>query len=143
MTLRTENRSTYASWAKMRRRCIDPTYHGFADYGGRGITFCERWESFEKFFDDMGARPAGKTLDRREVNKNYEPGNCRWADAFEQANNTRVNHFIEFNGQRKTVAQWARELGMLEATLSWRLVTENWPVETAFQTPVRRYRHAR
>lgn len=80
----------------MRRRCLQPTDAAFADYGGRGIAICETWlrgdgkrSGFECFLADMGRRPSGTSLDRVDNSKGYEPGNCRWATAKEQANNRR------------------------------------------------------
>jgi len=74
----------------MRQRCFDSARAGYRDYGGRGITVCQRWNSFENFLADMGERPIGKTLDRfPNPDGNYEPGNCRWATPLEQARNRR------------------------------------------------------
>ncbi len=82
--------STYRSWEGMRRRCLSPDNSKWKYYGGRGITICERWGSFENFLEDMGERPVGTTLDRYpNTNGNYEPGNCRWATITEQRHNRR------------------------------------------------------
>ncbi len=82
----------YQSWQAMKTRCLNPNAEKYPDYGGRGIVICRRWlgkHGFENFRADMGERPAGKTLDRRNVNGNYTPRNCRWATAFEQVHNRR------------------------------------------------------
>jgi hypothetical protein len=80
---------TYNSWIAMKRRCSDSTRKNYEEYGGRGITYCERWKSFDNFLTDMGERPEGMTLDRKDTNGNYEPGNCRWATASQQIRNRR------------------------------------------------------
>lgn len=79
----------YRTWKGMLQRCYNPKSGSFKYYGGRGITVCERWEIFENFLEDMGARPADRSLDRINNDGNYEPGNCRWATQKEQVSNQR------------------------------------------------------
>lgn len=127
----------YGIWLSMLNRCRNPKYHQYKDYGGRGIQVCERWkESFENFLADMGERPQGKTLERNEVNGNYEPSNCRWATTIEQGNNKRNNVFLTYNGETKTISQWNRYFGFGKNIVSGRLRL-GWSVEKALTTPIK------
>ena len=115
----------------MKERCLNPNHKSFNRYGGRGITICQRWlDSFQNFLDDMGTMPIGMSLDRKDVNGNYEPGNCRWATSEEQANNKANNRVLEFKGKKQTIAQWAREVGMSREALRHRL-NAGWSSEDA------------
>jgi hypothetical protein len=110
----------------MFQRCTNEKSPDYKDYGGRGITVCERWKAFENFLEDMGERPSIKlTLERADNNGHYEPNNCRWATIFEQRSNHRGNVFVEHNGVRQTVAQWARQAGITHAGMRQRL--KLWP----------------
>jgi len=86
---RAKRTPTYHSWNAMRQRCSNEKREDYVHYGGRGITVHHSWSSFANFLADMGERPKDTTLDRINVDGNYEPGNCRWATKLEQANNKR------------------------------------------------------
>lgn len=125
---------TYRVWQNMLNRCQNPKTPRFKDYGNRGITVCKRWQSFENFLSDMGERPKGLTLERIENDKGYYLENCRWATRTEQANNTRANVFLTFNGKTQTIAQWAEEKGIKYETLRRRIVKLGWSIEKAITT---------
>lgn len=111
-------RRTYRSWKDMRARCRNPENHDYPDYGGRGISVCDRWDDFAAFLSDMGPRPEGKTIDRIDHNGDYTPGNCRWADAETQANNKRANHVVKSG---ETLAQASRRAGLSASKVWYRL----------------------
>jgi hypothetical protein len=118
---------TYQIYRDMRTRCENARYAEFHLYGGRGITVCDRWkQGFEFFLSDMGEAPRGMTIERDRVNEGYSPENCRWATPAEQSVNKRNNVFIEYEGRRQTVSQWAAELG-LNAGRMYYGVKQGWP----------------
>jgi hypothetical protein len=122
----------YRTWFNMKTRCRNTRTADFGRYGGRGIVFCDKWDRFAGFYEDMGASyQPGLTLERIDNNRGYSKDNCRWATRTEQANNRRSSHFITFNGETKTLAQWARSLGIKRSTLGARLTTYHWPIEKA------------
>lgn len=127
---------TYISWEKMIARCKNEICTEYKWYGGRGITVCDRWLDFSTFLEDMGERILGTTIDRINHNGNYEPNNCRWAVPIVQANNTRINVHITYNNQTKTVAEWARVLGIEYDTLYYRLFKYKWSIEKALNHPI-------
>jgi hypothetical protein len=94
----------------MRYRVRNKNSSVYKYYGGRGITVCERWSSYENFLADMGECPDGLSLDRINVNGNYEPSNCRWATKDQQARNKRRNRFYTYNGKTMCLADWIREI---------------------------------
>lgn len=112
----------YRAWQAMRKRCEDAQCKAFKWYGARGIRVCERWQTFENFIRDMRARPSAKhSLDRIDVNGNYEPGNCRWATWREQQNNRSNNRKIVINGESMTANEWSRRTGTKQTTIRRRL----------------------
>jgi hypothetical protein len=124
----------YAVWKRMIARCLDPNDRAYSRYGGRGIGVCERWLKFSNFYSDMGDVHKGMTIERIDNEKGYEPGNCKWATWKEQANNKRTSRYLEFQGKRQTVVQWAEEMKLNCFTLYARLST-GWSVERALTTP--------
>lgn len=120
----------YKEWGRMRNRCYNKNSPDYNRYGGRGIKACSEWDTFWPFRE--WALANGYTdelsLDRIDVNKDYSPENCRWITMREQQSNKRTNIFIEHNGRKQTVAQWANELGILKETIMWR-VRAGWEPE--------------
>jgi hypothetical protein len=116
---------TYRAWSGLKQRCFNQKEKQFKDYGGRGITVCERWvNSFEAFLADMGECPEGMSIDRIDNDGNYEPGNCHWTTKKEQSRNTRGNHPITFNGKTQTAIEWAEELGISAGIIRNRLYSK-------------------
>ena len=139
MSYITHNKSytpTYITWKQMKQRCTNPKQPGWHRYGAIGITVCDRWNTFINFFHDMGERPDGLSLDRIDNTKGYFPGNCRWTDARTQSNNMVSNVHVTYNGKTRTLAEWARHLGMKKTTLQTRISTRKWSIKRAIETPV-------
>lgn len=130
----------YSVWMQMRQRCYLKSAHNYKWYGGRGIKVCERWASFENFVSDMGSCPPGYSIDRIDVDGDYEPSNCRWVSSYAQAQNTRQVRLVSFNGQTQSISEWERDLGWSPDTLGKRL-RRGMSVSDAMRTP-RRIRRA-
>jgi hypothetical protein len=114
--------SEYWIWRSMKYRCTNPNNTHYQDYGGRGITVCDRWlESFENFLEDMGERPEGTSLDRINNNLGYSKENCKWATRTEQANNKRNNKLLTFDNITKPQAYWIKEWGISEKVLRYNI----------------------
>lgn len=112
------------AWWNMQQRCFNLNGHEYHNYGGRGISVCDRWRtSFANFLADMGEPPAGMSLDRIDVNGDYEPGNCRWATAKEQARNMRTNRIVRAEGKSLCVSEWAELIGVPKHRIQTRVGT--------------------
>lgn len=130
----------YAVYCTMIQRCESKKNKSYSNYGGRGITVCEEWRnSFTVFYEWAMANgySDGLTIDRIDTNGNYEPNNCRWVNAIEQANNKRNNELLEYNGEIHTIAEWARLKNMSYSTLYERIKVHNWEIERALNTTQR------
>lgn len=108
---------------------------GYERYGGKGIKVCQEWlDSFEKFLEDMGERPLGKTLDRKDSSKGYFKENCRWSTPNEQARNRKSNVFIEFEGEKLCLVDWCKRKGISVKGFTYRL-KHGWTLEEALNIP--------
>lgn len=133
--------SEYSIWQAMKNRCRLPSNIGYANYGGRGISVCDRWQSsFEAFFADVGPRPSSKhSLDREDNSKGYEPGNVRWTTKDVQTRNTRRNRYITAFGRAQTVTDWAVETGLSFKCITDRIDRLGWSAEDAVSRPADRH----
>jgi len=122
-------------WASMRERCNNPKSKAYKHYGARGIKVCARWDDFELFLKDMGPRPLGHSIDRKDNNGDYEPSNCYWATDLQQMNNTRRSRYLTAGGETKTMSEWTRQLGA-GPTLIINRFKYGWTEEEACLTPV-------
>lgn len=128
-------RRTYRIWSNMRTRCSNPNADRYGCYGGRGIRVCDQWDSsFEDFLADMGICPPGMTIERDNVNGNYEPGNCRWATRHEQYQNKQDSVKITFSGETLTISEWSRRLGGRKGMVQKRLDL-GWSIDKALTVP--------
>ncbi len=116
--------NAYRSWREMNARCFNEKEEQYKDYGGRGITVCDRWkgaEGFCNFYADMGDRQNHLSLERIDNNGNYEPSNCKWATRKEQQRNRRNNVWLEVFGERKILKDWAIDLNVNTQTIRYHL----------------------
>ena len=128
----------YYVWAAMIARCSNPKVSNYHRYGGRGVSVCDRWMTFENFLEDMGLRPSPRhSIDRYPNNDgDYEKSNCRWTTRIQQNRNRRNNHQITFRGKTMCVAEWAEKMGIDRSVLSSRL-SRGWSVERTLTAPVK------
>lgn len=132
----------YRIWFHIKGRCYNPTDESYPRYGGRGIIMCERWKnSFEEFFKDVGLRPSPDySIDRIDNDRGYFEDNWRWATSKQQNRNKRNLHIIEYNGERKTLIEWAEQYHIPYHTLSARINKLGWSIEEAFDKSLRKKR---
>lgn len=126
--------NVYRIWNSMIQRCTNSNQTAYASYGGRGITVCDEWLTFEGFVKDMGNRQEGMTLERINNELGYSKDNCKWATREQQANNRRSNVKLEYMGKIMSIADWAREVGLAKGTLTSR-IKHGWSVERALTAP--------
>lgn len=127
----------YNAWCNMKSRCYNENHHRYRIYGARGIKVCDEWvnnyNNFYKWAIENGYRD-NLTIDRIDVNGNYEPSNCRWTTQKEQCNNQRKNHYLTYKGKTQSMSKWADEIGIKYTTLRARINRSNWSVEKALTT---------
>jgi len=128
---------TWHTWKSMLRRCNDPSRPDYYLYGARGISVCARWCDFRNFLKDMGEKPKGLSIGRKDNNLGYSPENCRWEDAITQGSNKRNNHLVTVRGETKTVSQWARLLGV-NPDIVFARIRRGWPEVKAVTKPLTR-----
>jgi len=126
---------TYMAWSQMKARCDNERNKSYADYGGRGISYCESWKNFANFLADMGEAPIDLSLDRIDNSLGYSKENCRWATSKQQSNNRRNTRMIEYQGKKWPKQELAEEFGISASTLMSRL-RSGWPIEKALIHPV-------
>jgi len=127
--------STYQIWNGMVQRCTNPNTIAYKNYGGRGITVCNSWITFQGFFSDMGERPDGMSIERIDNDGGYSPGNCKWATKEEQATNTRSNKLITHNEITRCYSEWSRKLGGNEHLVGC-LIKRGWTDIEAVSIPL-------
>jgi hypothetical protein len=125
---------TYNSWEGMKQRCNNPNHNRFEHYGGRGITYDPKWETFEGFLRDMGVRPPDRTLERDDVHGNYTKSNCSWETVARQARNKQDTVWVTYKGERRVLRDLVDETDHVFSTVRKR-IENNWSVEDALDTP--------
>jgi len=129
------NNNSYGSWQAMLTRCSNKNQRSYKNYGGRGITVCQEWLSFENFLADMGERPEGMSLERIDNEQGYNKLNCKWATRQEQSRNKRTNRYITINGITLCFSDMCKKFSIDRDIVRDRL-RSGWPEIEAFTTPV-------
>lgn len=130
------NSRLYNTWRGMKSRCLNPNATNYENYGGRGISLCEEWmqaDVFIKWALSSGYQD-GLSIERKNNDGNYSPENCRWATKLEQNNNRRSSSLVSFDGETRSISEWARAVGINRQTLKSRLA-HGWPIDKALYIP--------
>lgn len=127
----------YRVWLAMKQRCENPNDAAFANYGGRGIKVCERWHEFSNFIADMGMRPSGYEIDRKDNDGDYAPDNCRWISKRENLNNKRTNRLVTWKKETLPITTWAERVGVHPRTLFNR-IDRGWSLDDAMKPEPRK-----
>lgn len=128
----------YTAWLNIRARCENEASPSYKNYGGRGIRVCDRWQSFDNFFADMGQPPSAQhSIERLNNNGNYEPDNCIWATRYQQSRNRRNNVSVTINGETKFISEWCEQYGIALASVHRRL-KKGYTMERAITEPKKR-----
>lgn len=135
----TKKERLYNIWQAMKNRCYTKSHWQYQNYGGRGIIVCEEWKSNYLSFRNWALENGyadNLTIDRIDVNGNYEPNNCRWVSMYEQTRNQRTNRFLTYKGKTQIMKDWAKEMDLSYTVLGWR-IRNGWSVEKALTTPIK------
>ncbi len=128
----------YNSWRSIVQRCTNHEHNQYKDYGGRGITVCERWLKFQNFLEDMGEPPPKHSINRIENNEGYCPNNCEWITTKENNRNKRNNLFVQHNGQSRLLVDLSEETRIPYKTLYARIYIYKWSIHKALTTQIRK-----
>lgn len=132
-------RKEYEAWIAMKQRCFNKDNPSYRNYGGRGITVCDRWcgeGGYDRFIEDMGECPSGMSLERVDNNRGYSPENCCWADRKSQQRNRRVNNCFTIDGVTRCLTEWAEIYAINKETVRKRLRL-GWDIEKALSVKAR------
>lgn len=136
-TIQCKNRRLYGIWSGMRTRCHNKNYHDYQWYGGLGISVCAEWDNFYEFQDWAlkNGYQDNLTLDRKDGDSNYCPENCRWVTRTEQSRNRKSTRWLTYNGETKTLSEWAKIVGLRQQTLNHRINSGHFTVQEALFLP--------
>jgi len=120
---------THLTWCSMRDRCNNSAPEQYKRFGGAGISVSPHWDTFEQFYKDMGNRPEGLHLIRKDTSKNYSKKNCFWGELTSQTTNRKTNHFLTYQNHTRTISEWSKIVGIPASTIWSRIEKHNWSIE--------------